>query len=531
MNRNIYSVELKQLILSVEELAILDVREEGIYFDNHLLWASNVPLSWLELRINDLVPRLSTPIVVYDSGPRNKEFIAQKAQLRLEELGYTNVRLLVGGIVGWKEAGCELFSGLNVPSKTFGEYLLQNRKPPEILAKDLDQRIRNSEDLVILDSRPLDEYCEMSIPTAINCPGAELVYRVFEIVGNSKTDVVVNCAGRTRSIVGAMSLINAQVPNQVMLLKDGTMGWHLAGLDLDHGKSRVADMPSSESIQESLTAAEAVTDRYQVSFVQPHTLARWRNDDSRTLYIFDVRTEEEFLAGHVVGSHHVAGGQLVQTTDEHIAVHNSRIVLVDHDQVRAIMTASWLLQMGHRDVYVLESKLKNLDLATGERKPKVVGFKKHETIECGELRAVMQSREPMLLVDLSHSTHFEAGHIELSHWCIRQRLESALVLYQPIGLLVLTSEDGVLAHLAAQDLLASDARYLIRVLNGGNAAWRASGYAMVTGMENQLSNVDDHWQRPYDREIGQEERMENYLTWEVQLMDQAIRDGTTRFHC
>lgn len=531
MSKQVAAVELKHLILDGEELAILDVREEGNYFDCHLLWASNVPLSWLELRISDLVPRKSTPIVVYDSGPANKETAARRAQARLEALGYFDVHVLAGGTSGWQEAGFELFSGLNVPSKTFGEYLLQNRKPPEILAKDLDRRLRCSDNIVVLDSRPMDEYANMSIPTAINVPGAELVYRVFAAVDRADATVVVNCAGRTRSIVGAMSLINAQIPNHVMLLKDGTMGWHLAGLTLDHGKSRVAPEPSESNFQKSLAAAKLVAERFGVALIEYETLRRWQNDSHRTLYIFDVRTQEEYLAGHIRGSRHVAGGQLVQTTDEHIAVRNSRIVLVDDRRVRAIMTASWLLQMGHKNVYVLNDSLERADLEAGPQVAEAVGFERHETIQCGELRAVMQSGEPMFLVDLSLSANFEEGHIEGAHWCIRQRLESALALCQPIGLLVLTSEDGVLAHLAAQDLIASGARYLIRVLEGGNAAWRADGYLMAGGMENQLSNVDDHWERPYDREMGQEERMEKYLTWEVQLMDQAIRDGTTQFRC
>ena len=233
MNREFSADNLKQHILNREEIAIIDVREEGIYFDCHLFWATNIPLSRLECLVSELLPRRSVPIVVYDSGPTGKETVARRARKRLEELDYTDVSVLVGGIQGWKAAGFELFSGLNVPSKTFGEYLLQQRQPPEINAEALHARLAAHDDLVVLDSRPMDEYNEMSIPGAIDVPGAELVYRVFEVASNPETDVVVNCAGRTRSIVGAMSLINAQIPNNVSLLKDGTMGWQLAGLQLD----------------------------------------------------------------------------------------------------------------------------------------------------------------------------------------------------------------------------------------------------------------------------------------------------------
>jgi hypothetical protein len=52
--------------------------------------------------------------------------------------------------------------------------------------------------------------------------------------------VIVNCAGRTRSIIGTQSLVNAGIPNPVAALRNGTIGWKLAGQELDHGASRVA---------------------------------------------------------------------------------------------------------------------------------------------------------------------------------------------------------------------------------------------------------------------------------------------------
>ena len=531
MNRQISAIELKEQILSHEELAVLDIREEGIYFESHLLWASNVPLSRLELHVDDLLPRKTVQIVVYDSGPEGKNTAAKRAWQRLTELGYSNVRVLTGGTEGWKQTGFELFSGLNVPSKTFGEYLLQRRKPPEIHALQLNERLVANDNLVVLDSRPMDEYNAMSIPNAVDVPGAELVYRVFEIAPDSATDVVVNCAGRTRSIVGAMSLINAEIPNRVMLLRDGTMGWHLAGLELNHGETKVGRAPSEENFRKSCEAAKRVASRFNVPLIDTDTLSEWCDDKERTLYIFDVRTHEEYLEGHLPGSRHAPGGQLVQTTDEFIAVKNSRIALVDDRKVRAVMTASWLIQMGHRNVVVVQKPFQNAELESGQPSASVAGLEEHEIIEPGELKAVMQSGEPTLLVDLCSSRNYRARHIPQAHWCIRQRLESALVFRRPIGLLVLTSDDGTLAHLAARDMSKLGPNQIVRVLNGGNRAWQDLGFPMIEGMNNLLCEVDDIWERPYDSELGQEQRIKNYLEWEVQLMDQAIRDGTTDFHC
>ncbi len=529
MNREISAAELKKLILSQREHAILDVREQGIYFENHLLWATNLPASQLELQVDALLPRRDVPIIVCDSGPVGQEFVARRAQRRLQELGYTAVAVLIGGTAGWKDAGFELFSGLNVPSKTFGEYLLQHRKPPQILARDLHARLQRGDDLVVLDSRPMDEYSVMCIPGAINVPGAELVYRVFELAPDPQTDIVVNCAGRTRSIVGAMSLINAEISNRVMLLKDGTMGWHLAGLELERDRTEGTPEPALDNVQKAFAAAGRVADKFAVPTLECATLSEWRKSDCHTLYLFDVRTPEEFERAHLSGSRHAPGGQLVQTVDEFVAVRSARIVLVDDHMVRATMTASWLLQMGYPHVYVLKSPFRGLELASGTEPRTILGFRKQETVTAGELRAALQSGEPMKLVDLSSSRNFGAAHIDSAIWCIRQRLEAALTMHQPVGLLILTSEDGVLAHLAAEDLIKRDARQLVRVLDGGNRAWRSADYPMVGGMEPRWSEVDDIWERPYDRELGQEQRMKNYLAWEVQLMDQAARDGTVDF--
>src|SRR5262249_59092317 len=85
----------------------------------------------------------------------------------------------------------------------------------------------------------------------------------------------------------------------------------------------------------------------------PATLERWRADNARTLYLSDVRDPREYDAGHVPGAVSAPGGQLVQATDQYVGTLGARIVLSDPAEVRAVMTASWLRQMGWRDVYVL----------------------------------------------------------------------------------------------------------------------------------------------------------------------------------
>src|SRR4029079_206195 len=183
--------------------------------------------------------------------------------------------------------------------------------------------------LKVLDSRPFEEYSRISIPTGTNVPGAELVLRVRDVVPSPDTTIVVNCAGRTRSIIGAQSLINAGVPNKVVALRNGTMGWQLAGLTCATGKSDRAPDVSVAGFAWARDSAEKVARRFGVTRVDRATIERWREDTARTTYVFDVRDPSEYKAGHYPGAISTPGGQLVQATDIYAGVLGARIVLSD----------------------------------------------------------------------------------------------------------------------------------------------------------------------------------------------------------
>jgi len=230
--KTIGPIQLKEMLHDREELALLDLREQGTFAREHQLFACSVPLSHLELKLYDLVPRLNTRIVLVDQAPSDKLGLAEKGATRLADFGYSNVTIMEGGIEGWRSTGFELFSGVNVLSKVFGEFVELTYHTPRLTAEELKAKLEKGHKLVILDARPQEEYHRMNIPGSIDSPGAELVYRVHDVAPDPETAVIVNCAGRTRSIIGAQSLINAGIPNPVAALKDGTMGWQLAGFQL-----------------------------------------------------------------------------------------------------------------------------------------------------------------------------------------------------------------------------------------------------------------------------------------------------------
>ncbi|MEJ2380479.1 MAG: rhodanese-like domain-containing protein [Gammaproteobacteria bacterium] len=517
--------QLKAMLRDRAELALVDVREQGPFSRQHLLFACCIPLSRLELLIDDLVPRPGTRTVVMDGGDGEA---ARRAAARLQELGYTNTAVLEGGIEGWRAAGFELFSGVNVPSKAFGEIVEQTCRTPLLTPQELKARMDAGVPMVILDARPMDEYQRMNIPGGIDTPGAELVYRVHDLAPDPDTQVVVNCAGRTRSIIGAQSLINAGIPNPVAALKGGTMGWRLAGLELEHGQQRAAPPPSPQGLARARSAARRVAERAGVETVDRARLASWQADQDHSLFLFDVRSPEEFEAGHLPGSRSAPGGQLVQATDEYVGVRNARLVLVDDTEVRALMTASWLRQLGWPMVFVLAGGLGGEALVQGPRRTRVPGLRPAPTIHAAELNAALSAGTAVVL-DLATSAEYRASHIAGAWWGVRARLRQALASLPPAERLVLTSADGALAQLAAPEVAALDAARQVSFLDGGTRAWRAAGLPTSAGMEHPTCDADDVWYKPYEHPEADPAAMQGYLTWEVDLVPQIARDGDARF--
>jgi rhodanese-related sulfurtransferase len=518
--------ELNDLLQSKEEIALLDAREELSFGQAHILYASCMPLSRLELLADAMVPRRSARVVVCDAG----EGLAERAAKRLSLLGYQAVSVLDGGVDAWREAGLEVFSGVNVPSKAFGEFIEVEYETPSVSADELKQMMDAGENMVVLDSRPMVEYHARNIPTGICVPGAELAYRVHDVAPSADTLVVVNCAGRTRSIIGAQSLINAGIENRVVALRNGTMGWHLAGHSLEHGMTREARDMSEQGLKAAREAAGRVAERFEVRRIDHTTLAKWRAESGeRSLYVYDVRHPDEYEAGHLPGSRSAPGGQLVQETDHFIATLRARVVLVDDTGVRATMTASWLNQMGWPEVAVLEDAFKGVELERGPEPVNVLGVDdaSADVIEIADLDAALRA-DSVSVVDLGLSRAYRAGHIPGAWFMTRARLAECLPSVPKRGRLILTSSDGVLARLAAAEAAALTDEP-VQVLAGGTDAWVAAGMAVTTGAEHLADVANDVWLRPYEKDWGVEDSMREYLTWEVGLVEQLERDGTARF--
>ena len=514
-----------RLRASQGELALLDVRPAGAFARGHILLASNAPAARLEIDVPRLVPRRAAPIVLCDGG----DGASERAAALLGHFGYADLAVLEGGVQAWQAAGFMLFEGVYVPSKAFGEHVEAVCGTPHISAEELARLRAAGADLVTLDSRPFDEYRRMNIPGGIDVPGAELVHRIHDLAPDPDTLVVVNCAGRTRSIIGAQSLINAGVANRVVALENGTMGWTLAGQELEQGQARLPPRLSAAGRTWAQQAAAKVRERFGVPTIDHAMLARWRVEaETRTLYLCDVRAPEEYAAGHLPGALCTPGGQLVQATDSWLGTHSARVVLVDDDGVRATMTASWLLQIGRWDVHVLTGGL-GAELEAGPEQTPVLGLEEtpSDLLLTVEALAGLAPCRDVQILDLADSRSFRAGHVPGAVRVRRDQLQADLARVPRAPSYVVTSEDGLLARLA----LAEAARLLpgrARALAGGTDAWRAAGRPLEPGVWDEAE--DDAYLRPYDRPPAQAfQAMRDYLRWETALVPAVERDGTLRF--
>jgi rhodanese-related sulfurtransferase len=526
--------EVKAILGSPQEYALIDVREEGDFSHGHQLLAINIPLSRLELMTGNLVPCKATPIILVDGGLEDPAQMGPRARNRLHELGYTDIRIMAGGMKEWRQAGYKVFSGVFVPSKAFGEFVEHAKNTPRLEPEIVKQMVDEKKRMVVLDSRPNNEYRRMNIPTGINVPGGELVYRFEDLASDPDVFVVVNCAGRTRSIIGAQSLLNAGIPNKVVALKGGTMGWELAGLTVERGTTdRYNTNPPSERAKAvAKERAQRVAEKYGVQFVDAATLDSWRKErDTHNLYILDVRQPVEFQAGHMPDSINVQGVTVVQSTDTCVGVRNGRIVLVDDTEVRSIMAASWLVQMGYPRVYVLRGGITGA-MATGSKAPVVLGDPKGTAMSPRELQDSLQGTNPPMVLDLGISRDSRRAHVPGAIWGTRAALSNAQKRFSDAKSLVLVCDTGPVSLLACSDAAKLWPGARVAYLKGGTQAWVAAGLPVQKGLDATFSPENDVYNRPYERALSKEEErnaMIEYLSWEEGLIEDVIADGDLHF--
>ncbi|MCE0464154.1 cystathionine beta-lyase [Pseudomonas uvaldensis] len=512
MSQTITSGQLQQWLFDGQETALFDVREHGQYGEAHLFFGVNLPYSRLELEARRLAPNSQVRLVIYDQDGGT---LAARSAQRLHALGYANVHILEGGADGWQRAGFQLFAGVHVPSKAFGEKVEEARHTPHVSARQLAEWQARGEPLVVLDGRPFEEYRKMTIPGSICCPNGELGYRVQDLVPDERTPIVVNCAGRTRSIIGAQTLIDLGIRNPVYALENGTQGWDLADLPLEHSSDRrYTDEVSTETLPARRLAAARLAERAGAVTVEAAQVQQWAKEGGRSLFLCDVRTAEEFVAGTLKGAQHTPGGQLIQSTDLYVGVRGARVLLFDNDGVRAPIIAAWLRQLGHEAYVLAEGLSSGLALPAQD----VVLPEALPSISVQALVDALKD-DAVALIDLRPSMAYRKGHIAGARWSIRPLLAGTVAgEKRPV---VLVADDPRLAALAALELPEAQ-RGQVRLLDEG---WSSADPALEHGVETLPDDqCIDFLFFTHDRHAGNKDAARQYLAWEIGLLAQMSAD-------
>jgi rhodanese-related sulfurtransferase len=510
---------LKGLLEGNSPFALIDVREAGEYNSSHIPGASLLARRQLEFLMPDAVPFKGTYVILCDDDGRR----AQLTAATLEHMGYSHVSVLDGGINRWVTKGFSTEWGSNVPSKDFGEKVEVVHHVPEIEATELAERMQKGEKLVILDTRTPEEFRRFCIPGGRSVPGGELALRITDITKNldKDTTIIVNCAGRTRSIIGTRVLQRMGVPN-VYGLKNGTSGWVLAGQQLETGADRVQlpePSPQGVAAAEAYAAKLAAEDgvRY-VDIPALQTLMERRNQE--TLYLIDVRTMEEYAAGHIPGFRWFPGGQAVQRSDDVAVVKNCPVVFACDRKARATLIASWYRQMGHQEVYTVDGgttawAASGHALEKGMPEELPVGYDAARR----QVKLVppedLQAAQPPAVIFVDTSQDFARGHVPGARWVPRGWLEFWIgdIVPSKDTPLTVTCNNGRSSVLAAATLKGLGYQH-VSVLDGGMGTWQKAGLPVEKGLSGVMAPPTDVVLSGPDRNFAD---MQNYLRWEEAL--------------
>src|SRR5450830_1216330 len=485
-----------------QEVALLDLREAGQFGEGHPFFAIPLPYSRLELDARRLLPRLDVRVLLLDSG----DGVAERGARRLQALGYTQVHVLQGGAPAWAAAGYTLFQGVNLPSKTFGELVEARYHTPHISATELHRRQQAGEPLVLLDGRTLAEHRKMTLPGAVSLPNGELAARWATQVPDATTPVVVHCAGRTRSIIGAEILRHLGLPNPVLALENGTQGWVQGPVSADPAAQAAARRDADAAGAPHLSVAQAQA---------------WLDDASRSTYVLDVRSEAECRAGTLDGARHAPGGQLLQATDQSVAVRRSRVLLLDHEDVRAPVIAAWLRRMGYEAATVEGG----IHAALSLRQPVDWTPPAGRRVTAHALPGWTAQHLPAL-IDVQASMAYRLRHATGARWAVRPTLTQAAPPEQGLAVLVL-APSAELAQLAAADLTEAGWTQVHWALQ---ADWLAAGLPTEASPDSPSdAEAIDYLFFVHDRHDGNLEAARRYLAWETSLIAQCQADELAAF--
>ena len=510
---------VRSWISDKEEVAFIDVREIGQHTNGHPFFSISIPYSLFEFNIKILVPNKQTRVILIDNNNGISDLVYDMAH----QMGYSNISIIEGGVIEWVSAGYKLFDGINVPSKSFGELIEKYFHTPSITAKELAQKQKNNENYIVIDGRPFLEYNKMSIPKSICCPNAELLFRVSSYIKDINTEIIINCAGRTRSIIGAQTLIDFGIKNKVKALENGTQGWFLSELSLDHNKNKYLEvLPNDLEIQQLQNKVLKLTNDLNIDLINLKKAQELIIDKKKSTFIFDVTTSKtiSITPGIIMN---VPGGQLIQATDKYIGVWKATVILIDDgDLIRAGTTSFWLKKMGY-EVYILKEGLLKAQTL------KFIKEMDHKLIDLDFINLEdLVKIKIQILYDIRSSEDFCKMRIKNSIWLNRAHLyRKKTKTDDPI---IIITDNLEKASLIVQDLKQKDKGAIIKVYkwNQNEITSYPSLIDVTIETLSEQNNIDFNF-HTHMRHNGNKEHAKQYLEWEINLVSKMDKQELSFF--
>ena len=517
MHKKITAKKTKKLLSSNKEISLIDIRETGPHSNGHPFFSISIPYSVFEIELKKLVPNKKVMVIIFDQNDNLSEIAFKQAQ----KLGYKNLFVLENGIKGWVDQGYKLFDGINVPSKAFGEMVELKNKTPYIKPATLVQKIKSKENILILDGRPFDEFKKMNIPNGICCPNMEMPVRIEKKI-DKKTEIIVNCAGRTRSIIGAQNLINYGINNKVKALENGTQGWFLSDLKLEQNQNRKLPLPKLKTNKTFTKKAAELIEKFKLQKINFKEASNILKDKSRTTYLFDITTREKKYSNFYKGIRNAPGGQLIQATDKYIGVMNSQIILLDDgDLIRSTMTASWLKKMGyHAFIYDGDqTKLANL-------LPKIDS--KNHLLKSNKIKSLFdQIYIDFKILDIRNSHSFKKAHLKKSTWLSRSNLR--FINLKTKKKLLIVYDNLTKAKLIENDIKEKYNFELYFYKFVENDFHKFPNILTTNTNYPKKTDCIDFVYHTHKRHSGSKNHAKKYLNWEMSLINKMDKEERKKF--
>jgi cystathionine beta-lyase len=502
-----------------EEIAFIDIRELAQHAAGHPFFSISIPFSVFEFSLETLVPNKKTRLILMDNDNEISNFVCEKAV----SIGYLNVFVIEGGIKQWTKEGFNLFDGINVPSKTFGELIEKKYHTPSITAKELHEKQSKNENCVVIDGRPFDEYKKMSIPNSICCPNAELALRVPSYINDENTQIIINCAGRTRSIIGAQTLIEFGLNNTIKALENGTQGWFLSNFNLDYNENKIINvLQTDQQIKKLKEKALDLINKNNIKVINAAETQKLIDETNTSTFLFDVTDNLKKKNVNVIPN--VPGGQLVQATDKYIGVWNSNVILIDDgDLIRAVTTAMWLKKMNFK-VFILKdgiSKVSKLKLRYHHNH-------KEENLDILNIDNLISSKN-VTLFDIRSSQDYLKTRLKKSIWLNRSEIFKHSM--HKNNKIIIITDDLKKAFLIKKDIQDENKDCWIMIYKWSNddLVKHPDIFDQTTKKLIKKKHIDFNF-HTYKRHEGSKSHAEQYLKWETDLVDKMDEQELSFFN-